>query len=487
VETKQAAVLVALLTAVAFGQQYDHVTITTDSFVSRFAPLGAWIESNLGLSDTTVTAEAIYAEFPGRDRPEKLRDFIRYAYSNWGTTHVLLGGDDDILPCRKGWVDASHILPPLKDTVPTDLYFSDLDGDWDSDGDNVFGEPEDSVDLYPDVHVARAPVTYASSVDLFVAKFLAYCDNPTAEYLKRILLTGFDINHSPEVLGEVTMELYDSAYVPAAMRPCTKVYDSHLGNHRTAVLDALNAGQHIYIQWDHGGTDAYGCGWTNHNWTIDRTAAYGLTNGPEYSIFIAVGCLTGHFDGMDCILEYALGAPNGGAVAGIGNSRSGVLDAANPQRKYAALMIEGFVRSLFSHSGTASLEDFAVSRAQAAPFADTNLIMRWSDYCMNLMGAPAMPVWVPAGAGVEERSTSDPSGVARHASVVHGVLHLPRDMTELPGNSDRVPRPILLDASGRRVAQLRPGPNDVSGLPTGVYCLVPSRGASGRVVILRKE
>jgi hypothetical protein len=469
--------LIAAVATVA-AHPHDHVTITTDSFVSRFAPLGAWIESNLGLSDTTVTDEAIYAEFPGRDRPERIRNFIRHAYQNWGTTHVLLGGDDDILPCRKGWVDASRILPQIRDTVPTDLYFADLDRDWDRDGDNMFGEPEDSVDLYPDVHVARVPATYRSSVDRIVGKFLTYCADSSAAFLRNLLLTGFDISRNPEVIGEVTMELYDSIYVPPSMKPATRVYDSHTGNHRTAVLDALNAGQHIYVQWDHGGTDAYGCGWESHNWTLDNAAVYGLTNGPKYTIFIAVGCLTGHFDGMDCILEYALGAPDGGAVAGIGNSRLGVLDARNPQRKYAAMMVEGFISSLFSHGGRAGLEDFTMSRARAAPYADTSILSRWSDYCMNLMGAPAMPVWVPAGAGVEERSTSDPSGVARHVSVVHGVLHLPRDMTELPGNSGRVPRPTLLDISGRRVLDLRPGPNDIGRLAPGVY-FVDEPGAGG--------
>ncbi|MBM3331778.1 hypothetical protein FJY68_08010 [candidate division WOR-3 bacterium] len=473
-----------LLPAIVSGQPYDHVTVTTDSFVTRFAPLGAWLENNVGLADTTVSAEAIYASFPGRDRAEKIRSFIRHAYQNWGTTHVLLGGDDDILPCRKGWVDASSILPPIKDTVPTDLYFSDLDGDWDRDGDSLFGEVEDSVDLYPDVHVARLPATYISSVDLFVDKFLAYCADSSAAYLRNVLLTGFDISHNPEVLGEATMELYDSAYLPQSMKPCTRVYDSHTGNHRTAVLNALNAGQHIYIQWDHGGTDAYGCGWENHNWTLGRADVQNLTNGPNYTIFIAVGCLTGHFDGMDCILEYALGAPNGGAVAGIGNSRLGVLDAYNPQRKYAAMMVEGFVSSLFGHSGPGSLEDFTASRARAAPFADTNLVSRWSDYEMNLMGAPAMPVWVTSGSGVEENHKPRASSPKLGTTVVRGVLFLPRDMTELPGNSDRVPRPLLLDICGRSVMTLKPGPNHVSHLASGVYFVCAAQRVN-RVVVAR--
>ena len=54
-------------------------------------------------------------------------------------------------------------------------------------------------------------------------------------------------------------------------------------------------------------------------------------------------------------------------------------------------------------------------------------------------------------------------------TVVHRVLCLPRDMTELPGNSDRVPRLELLDAQGRRAVNLQAGPNDLGGLAPGVY------------------
>jgi len=49
------------------------------------------------------------------------------------------------------------------------------------------------------------------------------------------------------------------------------------------------------------------------------------------------------------------------------------------------------------------------------------------------------------------------------------VLFLPRDMTELPGNSDRVPRPALVNAAGRKVLGLKPGPSDVRALAPGVY------------------
>jgi len=86
-------VSMVLAVAAATGTTYDHVVITCDSFVSHFTPLCGYVEGSLGLSDTVVTTEAIYLTFSGRDNPEKIRNFIKEAYSNWGTTHVLLGGD----------------------------------------------------------------------------------------------------------------------------------------------------------------------------------------------------------------------------------------------------------------------------------------------------------------------------------------------------------------------------------------------------------
>ena len=60
------------------------------------------------------------------------------------------------------------------------------------------------------------------------------------------------------------------------------------------------------------------------------------------------------------------------------------------------------------------------------------------------------------------------------ASIISGVLMMPRDMIEIrSGSSDRVPRPTLLDAIGRKVMELQPGPNDVRHLAAGVYFLKP--------------
>jgi len=79
----------------------------------------------------------------------------------------------------------------------------------------------------------------------------------------------------------------------------------------------------------------------------------------------------------------------------------------------------------------------------------------------------------------ESRARRLPSQRLR-PTVIRGVLWLPRDMTELPGNSDRVPRLALLDISGRKVFDLLPGPNDVRHLSPGVYFVREHSALSGR-------
>ena len=53
-------------------------------------------------------------------------------------------------------------------------------------------------------------------------------------------------------------------------------------------------------------------------------------------------------------------------------------------------------------------------------------------------------------------------------------------MTGLPGNPDRIPRPTLLDATGRRIMELMPGANDVRHLAPGVYFVRGPKTGDGR-------
>jgi YVTN family beta-propeller protein len=71
--------------------------------------------------------------------------------------------------------------------------------------------------------------------------------------------------------------------------------------------------------------------------------------------------------------------------------------------------------------------------------------------------------------GMEESFRPRASSRKPLPTIVRGILFLPRDMTETAVVSDRVPRPLLLDVTGRKVLHLLPGANDVRALAPGVY------------------
>jgi len=83
------------------------------------------------------------------------------------------------------------------------------------------------------------------------------------------------------------------------------------------------------------------------------------------------------------------------------------------------------------------------------------------------------------GASDEPRATSGPT-------VVRGVISLPSPIANLQSPS------VLLDAAGRKVMELVPGPNDVSRLAPGVYFVRGGdpggqgfRGSRPKVVVSR--
>jgi hypothetical protein len=470
----------AAAAAAAAAQNYDHLTIVPDSLAATIAPLCARVESR-GMSDTTVTVEDALASSSGRDNQEKLRNFIKRAYGDWGVTHILLAGDNDQIPCRLCWVE---INSSYRDWIPTELYYSALEGDWDRDADNRFGEPEDSVDLCPDVLLGRLPLATRAELQHFVDRYLVYTADSTAPYLGDALFAGFD--YSPGFCGEEACEFYDTLLRPASVR-AVKVYDSHSGNHEDSVKHVLDRGVHVWVQYDHCNWFGMGCGYTNHGYIMYNNELALMHNAPDYSINLSGGCLPSAFDSATCVAEVLLAAPNGGCVATLGNTRLGFGLNPEPLRTGSHYYCEKALEGLWPGSGNGSFAGLVAGQVQAAPLAETNVVWRWCHYQFLLSGEPSMPVWMPASSGVAERNAPGASRFTPMPTIVRGVLGLPGlgTRSQLPGNWV-MSRAALLDAAGRRVLSLKAGPNDVSRLSPGIYFVVNYRQtAAARVVVAR--
>jgi hypothetical protein len=177
------------------GNPVEYLIITPSMFVDSLQPLIA-SKISRGLSVHIATLDQIKLEFTGRDIQEQIRNCIidRYKYHNayW----VLLVGkaDADDSPdtnsilnstiLDKSWeMPVRYVYCPAPKMnliyIPTDNYYSCLDGNWDSDGDNRFGENSidcatgiSEVDWFPDVCVGRIPCVNALQLSNYIHKIL---------------------------------------------------------------------------------------------------------------------------------------------------------------------------------------------------------------------------------------------------------------------------------------------------------------------------
>ncbi len=391
--------------APTLSQSYDYVIITKDSFVSAFQPLADW-KNQRGVNTTIVTVEDIYANYSGVDNQEKIRNFIKDAYNNWSIEYVLLGGDGDgddvgeesgdtIIPHRGfyAYVGTNYV----DDDIPADLYYAALDGNWNDDEDDRWGEPGED-DLYAEVYVGRAPVDSEAEVSNFVNKTIAY-ESTNAPYLMDALMVGEDLewtkwggDYKDEIKDGSSAGGYITVGFPDEYNVST-LYDRDLDPDRWDKYDLIpmiNDGVHIINHLGHA--------WVNYVMKMDNSDVDNLTN-DEYFFGYSQGCYDGSFDNRgtsgnysssDCISEH-LTTTSHGAFAFIGNSRYGwgnrySTDGASQhydREFYDALFGENIL-----NIGKANQD----SKEDNIGFIN-NAAMRWCYYEITLFGDPETPIW----------------------------------------------------------------------------------------------
>lgn len=138
------------------------------------------------LSDPSITGDLVSGIY---DSAGKLRHFLSSCYKNRGTKYVLLVGKD--IPYR-----CATLGPEV--VIPTDLYYCDLNGNWDVDKDKNYGEmPDDHVDYLPELYVGRLLCKNNLEFINYLHKLYCYEKNPgggNSAYLKRAFFQEADEN-----------------------------------------------------------------------------------------------------------------------------------------------------------------------------------------------------------------------------------------------------------------------------------------------------
>lgn len=367
--------------------EVEYLIITTEEFTAYFQQLADW-KTTKGVPAEIYTVEWITSNYSGVDTQEQIRYFIRDMYQNHGTIWVLLGGDISKVPHRKAFAFVE--TGTWMDEIPADLYYSDLDSNWNANGDTLWGGFGDAVDFYPDVFVGRAPVDNVSQVLNFINKTLEYQIAPSTDYLLNILLTGEILWSDPYTPAGVLKNAIDFMYIPDRFdSTITKLYESEGTLNYTSFNNALNSGQNIVNHYGHGNTGGFSIG---PNWW-SSSSMNNLINSPRHSILYTVSCLSAAFDISDCCGEHFINNPNGGGVAYVGNSRYGWGIPGSPSGGPGPRLDMRFFAELFQFDHCQVGLALANSKAYFAPTAQSDMHYKWTLYALNLLGDPEFLIW----------------------------------------------------------------------------------------------
>jgi len=282
------------------GKPVEFLIITSDLLAPSFAPLADW-KTQTGVPAIVRPLSAVIADHPvAFDDAERVRLEIRDAWAA-GAKWVLLGGDASVVPKR---LARSSFFGG--NDIPTDLYFQCLDGDWDANGNHIYGEaafavPSDNADLVPEVWLGRAPVSTLVDAARFVQKTIQVQRTPAGDYEHRSLECAevlFPDNWNPgdpdpSFDGSDIVEPLLPYFDPHSTLAVTRLYERFtnpalrpgaLAETRAAVLAQMNAGVNQALVIGVGNSSdvrtevlgqLYGCGADGSRGAVDHDAPVG--------------------------------------------------------------------------------------------------------------------------------------------------------------------------------------------------------------------
>jgi hypothetical protein len=416
------------------GSMPDYIIITNNELKPSFSELALW-KTKKGVPSIVVTIEEIIPQYEGVDDQEKIRNYLKDVYKYWGPgIFLLIGGDVEIVPSRN--YQGNGLF--------TDLYYATIDGNWNANGNNYFGECSettniDNVDFEYDFFLGRAPVESEVETNNFINKIISYEQldmiSDDQEFVKNSLfIEGFTSSKLCQnditvysglfsfILEEIVNEIlpvymysnkwfiFDNelcddplhcSYWPSGT--CTPSPELCVEGDRELskdnVLYDLNLGgdpghPHIIFHRDHSGPTAMGASSTYKSPAEsisinDVDELNNLEEGPFHQIIFSGGCSTTEFfHEQDCIAEHFVNNSLGGSVAFMGFAADSYTNAPNGVLTGPNSFFKDFCMALY---GTLTFNN--LGNNLGIPFQYSTIDRVWSRINFTLLGDPELPVW----------------------------------------------------------------------------------------------
>ncbi|MFH1101951.1 MAG: C25 family cysteine peptidase [Methanobacteriota archaeon] len=393
-------------------RQYDLLILTRGDLRTGFLPLAS-AHNREGIRTRIVSLQEISSARISSHlvvTPEEIRDFIRNEYTTHGIRYVLLGGDDDVLPVkqfyfgiRDTWMGPEYVYGP------SDIYYACLDGSFNGNGNDIFGELDDNVDLFAEVYIGRACVGNLDEVNHFVEKTLTYMNyDPGETFLKEVVMAGeylwgteegypediYGDEYMEEIIGGSDHNTYTTVGIPNdtySLFLFHRLYERG-SNHWTMqdLINRMNSGVHFINHLGHGNVfDAL-------QMNINNVDA--LTNQKLFFVYTQA-CLAGAFDtdwdyGIDCIAEHFTIKTDHAAFAVIMNTRYGLGDGLGTNGP-SQWFHRWFWDAVFGEGITTISEANQYSKEIDISSVQYDQNMRWCYYEITLFGDPALKFNLP--------------------------------------------------------------------------------------------
>ncbi len=314
------------------------ITPNNPEFINEtdsLANLAKW-KNKKGVKTVILSNFSLY---DGRDDAERIRNMIKSYYAKENIQWVLLIGDTDILPVRMVYnPDVLRFGEGKTETIsgeyykPTDFYYADLSGTWDSDEDGNWGEsPEDNeygldeIDWTPDVYVGRFPASSVEELEIMVNKTLKYETNPeSGDWMNRMLLAGGVSSYSISGLSgsgeyESTLTSYIIQNYANSVVNYTHLVKEEGNLSRSSLNSYFNEGYSTVIMAGHGSPTKYYIDTSATGFSSDD--AEESSNDHMPSLVYLDACSTSSYDNDISLGEKLINNTIGGAIGVIGGLR----------------------------------------------------------------------------------------------------------------------------------------------------------------------
>ena len=374
---------------------YELLVITPQEWVSHFDEYKAFYASR-GLRTEVVSLEHIYATQTGRDEQEQIRSFIKQEYENEGIMMVLLGGDSKVVPYRCLYC---YVMDGYEDDcLPADLYYVSLDGSWNIDDDDLWGETNEA-DLLPELAIGRMPFNNEQQFNNMMHKTLEYQSNPVLGEFNDIILGGEHLGDGyygstdlELLIGERDNDGYTTIGIPEDYNFHRVYANGETGWSGAIFRNKINEVGGGYVHHVGHADYNYVAGWYTTSTNDESFIKLDGVN-HNYNFFHSHGCICGDFT-RTCMLETLVNISTG-FVAATGNSRYGwyIPWGDGPARHLHREFIDSYYHDRLPYIGTA----FQEMKIMTAPLINSwgeNGALRWNFYCINILGDVAVCPWL---------------------------------------------------------------------------------------------